>query len=69
MTWLRSADPLFVLALEAARVCLIFVGCIAGGWAVGFAMGYRRGASEGDPGELITTDHRLGGDQHQPGRT
>ena len=46
MTWLSLAVASMVRALEAARICLIFFGCALVGWALGFAMGYRRGAVE-----------------------
>lgn len=39
MTWLRS--------IEAARICLVLLGCLAAGWAAGFAMGYRRAVNAG----------------------
>ena len=39
-----------VWAMEAARVCLVVFGCAAGGWAIGFGMGYRRGIRDGITG-------------------
>jgi hypothetical protein len=46
MSWLRSADASVVWAMEVARICLLIFGCAAGGWAVGFGMGYRRGVRD-----------------------
>jgi len=47
------------LALEAARVCVIFLGCALGGWALGFGMGYRRGATDAVADKVIRADHRV----------
>jgi hypothetical protein len=62
MTWLRSADALMVCALEAARICLVVFGCAAASWAVGFGMGYRRGANDAITGDIFTSDHRYNGE-------
>jgi len=35
--------------LEAARIWLLIFGCAAGGWALGFGMGYGRGAKDAPP--------------------
>ena len=47
-------------ALEAARICLLIFGCAAGGWALGFGMGYGRGVKEAVPDDIIRADHRVG---------
>lgn len=62
MSWLRSADAAMVLALEAARICLVILGCAGAGWALGFGMGYRRGATDAVAGEIFKPDHRYNGD-------
>jgi hypothetical protein len=62
MTWLRSADTGMVLALEAARICLIVFGCVGAGWTLGFGMGYRRGTNDATVGEIFKPDHRYNGE-------
>ena len=47
-------------ALEAARICLLIFGCAAGGWALGFGMGYGRGVKDAPAGDIIRADHRDG---------
>jgi hypothetical protein len=47
------------VALQAARIWLVVVGCAAGGWAIGFAMGYRRGVNDALIGSIRKPDHRL----------
>jgi len=51
-----------VCALEAARICLVIFGCAAASWAVGFGMGYRRGANDAITGDIFTSDHRYNGE-------
>jgi NhaP-type Na+/H+ or K+/H+ antiporter len=46
-------------ALEAAWVCLIFFSCALGGWALGFVMGYRRGATDAFADKIIRADYRV----------
>jgi hypothetical protein len=62
MTLLRFADASTVWAIEIARIVLLILGCTAAGWIVGFAMGYRRGATEGIAGRVINADHRIASD-------
>jgi hypothetical protein len=62
MTLLRLADATTVWAIEIARVALVIFGCAAAGWAVGFAMGFRRGATEAITGRALNADHRVAGD-------
>jgi hypothetical protein len=62
MSWLRSADAAMVWALEAARICLIIFGCAGGGWALGFGMGYRKGANDAIADQVFTPDHRYNGE-------
>ena len=59
MTWLRLADASMVWTLEAARVCLILFGCVMGGWAVGFGMGYRRGVTDAIADDIVRANHRV----------
>jgi hypothetical protein len=59
MTWLRSADAALVSAIEVARICLVLLGCVAAGWAVGFGMGYRRGVKAGMSGDIVKAEHRI----------
>jgi hypothetical protein len=56
MTWLRLSDASMVWALEAARIWLVVFGCAAGGWAIGFAMGYRRGVNDALIGSIRKPD-------------
>jgi len=51
-----------VWALEAARICFVIFGCAAAGWALGFGMGYRRGADEVIAEEIFAPDHRANGE-------
>ena len=61
MTWvLRFSDASMAWALEVARICLLIFGCAAGGWALGFGMGYGRGVKDAAAGDIIRADHRLG---------
>ena len=62
MTWFRSADASVVWALEAARICLVMLGCAVAGWAVGFGMGYRRGVNDAMTGDIVRADHRVNAD-------
>jgi len=62
MTWLRLSDASLVWALEVARIWIIVFACAAGGWAIGFAMGYRRGVNDAIIGSIRKPDHRLNGD-------
>lgn len=59
MTWLRSADPLLVSAIEAVRICLLVFGCAAAGWMVGFGMGYRRGVNDAIAHDIACGGHRV----------
>ena len=60
MTWpLRLSDASMLWTLEAAWVCLIFFGCALGGCALGFGMGYRRGATDAIADDIIRADHRV----------
>jgi hypothetical protein len=63
MTWLCLSDTSLAWTLEAARIGLVVFGCAAGGWAIGFAMGYRRGVNDAIGGALREPDHRLNGDK------
>ena len=62
MTWLRTADPTLFLAFEATRICLLIFGCAAAGWALGFGMGYRRGANDAIAEEIFAPNHRYNGE-------
>jgi hypothetical protein len=62
MTMLRFADASTVWAIEIAQIVLLIFGCAAAGWVVGFAMGYRRGATEAVSGRALNADHRVAGD-------
>jgi hypothetical protein len=62
MTWLRLSDASLAWTLEAVRIWLVVFGCTAGGWAIGFAMGYRRGVNDALIGSFRKPDHRLSGD-------
>ena len=59
MIWLRSADAALVSAIEVARICLVLLGCLAVGWAVGFGMGYRRGVDARITGDIFKPGHRV----------
>jgi len=59
MTWLHVADASTAWALEAARICIIILGCAAAGWAIGFGMGYRRGTTSSAPIIGSTGSERL----------
>jgi len=48
--------------LEAVRIWLVVFGCAAGGWAIGFAMGYRRGVNDAICDDIFKPDHRFNGD-------
>jgi hypothetical protein len=58
MSWLRSADASMVWAMEIARICLLVFGCAAGGWAVGFGMGYRRGVRDAITHDIASAAQR-----------
>jgi len=61
MTWvLHFSDASMAWTLEAARICLLIFGCAAGGWALGFGMGYGRGVKDAAAGDIIRPDHRVG---------
>jgi hypothetical protein len=62
MTLRRLADASTVWAIEIARFVRLILGCAAAGWVVGFAMGYRRGATDGISGRVLNADHRVAGD-------
>jgi hypothetical protein len=57
---LRFSDASMAWALEAARIWLLIFGCAAGGWALGFGMGYGRGVKDAAAGDIIRADHRVG---------
>ena len=59
MTWLRLSDASLAWTLEAIRIWLVVFGCAAGGWAIGFAMGYRRGVNDTLARSIRQPDHRL----------
>ena len=46
--------------LETARIWVLFFGCVAGGWALGFGMGYGRGVKDAATDDVIRADHRVG---------
>lgn len=63
MIWtLRLSDAPVTLMLEAARICLLIFSCVAGGWALGFGMGYSRGIRDAALDDIIRADHRIDGD-------
>ena len=63
MMWtLRLSDASVALVLEAARICLLIFSCMAGGWALGFGMGYSRGIRDAALDAIIRVDHRIDGD-------
>jgi hypothetical protein len=62
MISLRLSDGSVVWALEAARIWLVVLGCAVGGWALGFGMGYRRGATDALIDNLSRLDERVSGD-------
>jgi hypothetical protein len=62
MTWLHVADASTAWALEAARICIIIVGCAAAGWAIGFGMGYRRGVRDAIANEILAPNHWFNGE-------
>jgi len=61
MIFVRLSDPSLAWALEAARIWIILFGCAAGGWAIGFGMGFRRGANDALSDNIIRADHRVSG--------
>ena len=63
MIWiLRLSDPSVAWVQEAARIGLLIFSCAAGGWALGFGMGYSRGVKDAALDDIIRADHRIGGD-------
>jgi hypothetical protein len=63
MIWiLRFSDGSLAWALEVARVSLLIFGCAAGGWALGFGMGYCRGVRDAAMEDIVRADHRVSGD-------
>jgi len=61
MIWiLRLSDASMAWALEVARIWLLIFGCAAGGWVLGFGMGYGRGVKDAATGDIIRADHRVG---------
>ena len=61
MIWvMRFSDASIAWALEAVRMCVLIFGCAAGGWALGFGMGYGRGVKDAAAGDIIRADRRLG---------
>lgn len=61
MIWiLRFSDGSMAWLLEAARIWVLIFGCAAGGWALGFGMGYCRGVRDAVMGDVIRADHRVG---------
>jgi hypothetical protein len=63
MIWmLRFSDASVAWLLEAARICLVIFSCAAGGWALGFGMGYCRGVRDAATDDIVRADHRVNGD-------
>ena len=63
MIWiLRFSDGSWAWALEIVRIWLLIFGCAAGGWAVGFGMGYGRGVRDAIMEDIVRADHRASGD-------
>ena len=63
MIWtLRLSDASVALVLEAVRICLLIFSCAAGGWVLGFGMGYSRGIRDAALDDIIGADHRIDGD-------
>ena len=63
MIWiLRFSDGSMAWALEITRISLLIFGCAAGGWALGFGMGYCRGVRDAAIDDIIRTDHGVSGD-------
>ena len=61
MIWvMRFSDASIAWALEAVRMCVLIFGCAAGGWALGFGMGYGRGVKDAATADVIRVDHRVG---------
>jgi hypothetical protein len=60
MIWiLRFSDASMAWVLEAARIWVLVFGCAAGGWALGFGMGYCRGMRDAAMDELVRAHHRI----------
>jgi hypothetical protein len=63
MIWmLRFSDASMAWLLEAARIWVLIFGCAAGGWALGFGMGYCRGVRDVVTDDIVGSDHRVSGD-------
>lgn len=63
MIWiLRFSDGSMAWALEVARISLLIFGSAAGGWALGFGMGYCRGVRDAAIDDIVRTDHGVSGD-------
>jgi hypothetical protein len=62
MTWLHVADASTAWALEAARICIIILGCAAAGWSIGFGMGYGRGVRDAIADDILAFDYRFNGE-------
>jgi predicted naringenin-chalcone synthase len=43
--------------LDAVRIWVLIFGCAAGGWALGFGMGYCRGVRDAVMDDIVTSDH------------
>jgi hypothetical protein len=60
MIWILSfSDASMAWVLEAARIWVLIFGCAAGGWALGFGMGYCRGVRDGVTDDIVRADHRV----------
>jgi hypothetical protein len=58
MTFLHLSSAPLVWALEVARIFVFLCGCVASGWAVGFGMGYSRGADDAATRDGLGADER-----------
>jgi predicted naringenin-chalcone synthase len=60
MIWvLHFSDASMAWVLEAARIWVLIFGCAAGGWALGFGMGYCRGVRDAVTDDIVRADHRV----------
>jgi hypothetical protein len=60
MIWILSfSDASMAWVLEAARIWVLIFGCAAGGWALGFGMGYCRGVRDAVTDDIVRADHRV----------
>lgn len=60
MIWiLNFSDASMAWVLEAARIWVLIFGCAAGGWALGFGMGYCRGVRDAVTDDIVRADHRV----------